>query len=64
MLAERLADNGYYTWNGNFYALNLVRALGLDEDEGMLRVGFAHYNTLEEVTGLLDQLGRISGNAT
>jgi hypothetical protein len=30
----------------------------------MLRIGFAHYNTLEEVTGLLDQLGRISGNAT
>jgi cysteine desulfurase family protein (TIGR01976 family) len=58
-LAKRLGDHGYYTWNGNFYALNLVRALGLDENEGMLRIGFAHYNTAEEVTGLLDLMGRL-----
>jgi cysteine desulfurase family protein (TIGR01976 family) len=58
-LAKRLGDSGYYTWNGNFYALNLVRALGLDEDEGMLRIGFAHYNTLDEVAGLLNLMGRL-----
>jgi cysteine desulfurase family protein (TIGR01976 family) len=58
-LAKRLGDSGYYTWNGNFYALNLVRALGLDEDEGMLRIGFAHYNTADEVTGLLELMGRL-----
>jgi cysteine desulfurase family protein (TIGR01976 family) len=58
-LAKRLGDSGYYTWNGNFYALNLVRALGLDEEEGMLRIGFAHYNTVDEVTGLLELMGRL-----
>jgi cysteine desulfurase family protein (TIGR01976 family) len=58
-LAKRLGDDGYYTWNGNFYALNLVRALGLDENEGMLRIGFAHYNTTEEVAGLLELMGRL-----
>jgi cysteine desulfurase family protein (TIGR01976 family) len=58
-LAKRLGDRGYYTWNGNFYALNLVRALGLDENEGMLRIGFAHYNTTEEVAGLLELMGRL-----
>jgi cysteine desulfurase family protein (TIGR01976 family) len=58
-LAKRLGDGGYYTWNGNFYALNLVRALGLDEDEGMLRIGFAHYNTADEVAGLLELMGRL-----
>jgi cysteine desulfurase family protein (TIGR01976 family) len=58
-LAKRLGDAGYYTWNGNFYALNLVRALGLDEDEGMLRIGFAHYNTADEVTGLLAAMARL-----
>ncbi|HEY1622541.1 MAG TPA: cysteine desulfurase-like protein [Streptosporangiaceae bacterium] len=56
-LAKRLGDSGYYTWNGNFYALNLVRALGLDENEGMLRIGFAHYNTTGEVARLLDIMG-------
>lgn len=59
VLAKRLGDSGYYTWNGNFYALNLVRALGLDEDEGMLRIGFAHYNTADEVIGLLELMGRL-----
>jgi cysteine desulfurase family protein (TIGR01976 family) len=58
-LAKRLGDRGYYTWNGNFYALNLVRALGLDENEGMLRVGFAHYNTIDEVLSLLCLMGRL-----
>ena len=58
-LAKRLGDSGYYTWNGNFYALNLVRALGLDEGEGMLRIGFAHYNTTDEVAGLLDLMGQL-----
>jgi cysteine desulfurase family protein (TIGR01976 family) len=58
-LAKWLGDRGYYTWNGNFYALNLVRALGLDENEGMLRVGFAHYNTTAEVLGLLYVMGQV-----
>jgi cysteine desulfurase family protein (TIGR01976 family) len=59
-LARSLADSGCYVWNGNFYALNLVTALGLDEEAGMLRIGFVHYNTVEEVTrlaGLLATLG-------
>jgi cysteine desulfurase family protein (TIGR01976 family) len=63
-LARTLGSEGYYVWNGNFYALNLVRALGLEEAEGMLRVGFTHYNTLEEVTSLARRMARMGPAAS
>lgn len=52
-MAERLARMGFFTWHGNYYALNLTEKLGL-EPEGMLRVGMVHYNTLGEVERFLE----------
>jgi cysteine desulfurase family protein (TIGR01976 family) len=54
-LAQRLGEQGIFAWHGNYYALNLTEALGL-EPEGMLRVGMVHYNTPEEVQRLLGAL--------
>lgn len=54
-LARRLGELGIFTWHGNYYALQLTRALGLEPD-GMLRVGLLHYNTREEVDRLLEAL--------
>lgn len=54
-MAEQLARAGFFTWHGNYYALELTEALGL-EPEGMLRVGMVHYNTLTEVERLLEAL--------
>jgi cysteine desulfurase family protein (TIGR01976 family) len=54
-LATRLGDQGLFTWNGNYYALQLTEALGLEPD-GMLRIGLVHYNTEEEVQRLLGAL--------
>jgi cysteine desulfurase family protein (TIGR01976 family) len=51
-LAERLASQGIFTWHGNYYALPLTEALGLEPD-GMLRIGLVHYNTPQEVDRLL-----------
>ena len=48
-IAESLAARAINVWNGNFYALAVTTALGLEEQGGMLRVGAAHYNTLQEV---------------
>ncbi|HVC13248.1 MAG TPA: cysteine desulfurase-like protein [Acidimicrobiales bacterium] len=53
-LAERLSDAGIYTWDGNFFAKRVIETLGLDLDEGVLRIGFAHYNTLAEVDRFLE----------
>ena len=49
VVAERLAQEGIYVWDGNYYAINVTERLGVENDGGMVRVGAVHYNTLEEV---------------
>ncbi len=61
-LAERLGDRGIFTWDGNYYAINLAERLGLQQSGGMLRIGLAHYNTAEEVEQLLAELGSLAEN--
>ena len=53
--AAALGDQGFFAWHGNFYALGLIEALGL-APAGMLRVGFLHYNTADEVARLSTRL--------
>jgi cysteine desulfurase family protein (TIGR01976 family) len=59
-VAEQLAEQGIYVWDGNYYALNITERLGVEDSGGMVRVGAAHYNTLEEVERLKDALVKIS----
>jgi len=59
-LAEFLAERGIFTWDGNYYALNLTERLGLELSGGMLRIGLAHYNTEEEVERLLAALRELA----
>jgi cysteine desulfurase family protein (TIGR01976 family) len=55
-LAMRLGERGIFTWDGNYYAINLAERLGVQQSGGMLRIGLAHYNTMEEVERLLSDL--------
>jgi cysteine desulfurase family protein (TIGR01976 family) len=55
-LAKELAAQGINVWSGHNYAYELVRHLRLDEQEGVLRIGLAHYNTVEEVDRILASL--------
>jgi len=59
-LAEFLAARGIFTWDGNYYALNLTERLGVELSGGMLRIGLAHYNTEEEVERLLAALRELA----
>ena len=59
-LATSLGDRGFFTWDGNYYALNLTERLDVEKDGGFLRIGLAHYNTAEEVTRLLVALREIA----
>src|ERR1700687_71891 len=52
-IATFLGDRGIFTWDGNYYALNLSERLGVESLGGMLRVGLVHYNTVQEVDRLL-----------
>jgi cysteine desulfurase family protein (TIGR01976 family) len=55
-IATFLGERGIFTWDGNYYALNLSERLGVESQGGMLRIGLVHYNTAEEVDRLLAAL--------
>jgi cysteine desulfurase family protein (TIGR01976 family) len=57
-VAGRLGERGFAVWHGNYYALEIMKRLGL-EDGGAVRVGLVHYNTLDEVDRLLEELARL-----
>ncbi len=59
-VAEKLAEQNIYVWDGNYYAINVTERLGLEDSGGMVRVGATHYNTLEEVHRLKTALMKIS----
>ena len=58
-LAQALGQLGIFCWHGNYYALELSEQLGYEPD-GMLRIGFVHYNTPDEVSRLLESLRAVS----
>jgi len=60
-LANQLNDRGIFTWDGNYYAVNLSERLGVEGSGGFLRIGLAHYNVADEVEALLTGLKEISG---
>ena len=60
-LATKLGERGFFTWDGNYYALNLTERLGVEKDGGFLRIGLAHYNTEEELERLLAALRELVG---
>jgi cysteine desulfurase family protein (TIGR01976 family) len=58
--ATFLGERGIFTWDGNYYALNLTERLGVEQSGGLLRIGLVHYNTLEEVDRLLAALRELA----
>lgn len=59
-IAKFLGDRGIFTWDGNYYAVNLSERLGVESQGGLLRIGLVHYNTLEEVERLLAALSEFA----
>jgi cysteine desulfurase family protein (TIGR01976 family) len=59
-VATHLADrHEIAVWWGNYYALETIRRLGLDDDAGAVRAGFVHYNTEDEVDRLLTGIAEL-----
>jgi cysteine desulfurase family protein (TIGR01976 family) len=59
-VARHLADRDVAVWWGNYYALETMRRLGLDEWMGAVRAGIVHYNTAEEVDRLLAGIAELA----
>ena len=57
--AAKLADRGIFVWSGNFYAADLIDRLGLADSGGVIRIGFTHYHTIDEVDRTLDALASL-----
>ena len=60
-LATKLGELGFFTWDGNYYALNLAERLNVEKTGGFLRIGLVHYNTADEVDRFLAALREIVG---
>jgi len=60
-LATKLGELGFFTWDGNYYALNLAERLNVEKTGGFLRIGLVHYNTADEVDRFLTALREIVG---
>ncbi len=59
--AQGLAERGVAARNGHFYALRLVKALGVeDTTEGVLRMSLVHYNTANDVDRLVEGLAAVA----
>jgi cysteine desulfurase family protein (TIGR01976 family) len=43
---------------GNFYAYRVLKALGIDADDGAVRLSFVHYTSKDEVDRLIGELDR------
>ena len=56
-VAAHLGERGLAVWQGNYYAVEVMKRLGLDE--GAVRAGIVHYNTADEVDRLLEELERL-----
>jgi cysteine desulfurase family protein (TIGR01976 family) len=59
-VAELLAEQGFYVWDGNYYALAVTERLGLENKGGMVRIGPVHYNTPEEISRVGAALRKIA----
>jgi selenocysteine lyase/cysteine desulfurase len=58
-VASAMAEAGVYVWSGNYYAVNAMERLGLLDDGGLVRIGFVHYNTDDEVGRALEVLAAL-----
>ena len=57
--AAELGARDIYVWDGNYYALALMESLGLEDSGGAVRIGFCHYNTLEEIDRVVAEVARL-----
>jgi len=59
-IARRLGEENIFVWDGHYYAVEVIEHLGLSDKGGMVRVGAAHYNTIEEIDRAVEAVAEIS----
>lgn len=59
-VATKLGEQGIFVWHGDYYAVAVMERLGLQNKGGLVRIGFVHYNTHEEVDRVLAALAALA----
>ena len=57
-VSEALGRDGIACWAGDFYAVRPLTAMGVDLDQGVLRMSLVHYTSAEDVSRLIAALDR------
>lgn len=55
-VAAHLAAHDIFAWSGHFYAVEVIRRLGLEDAGGLVRIGLCQYSTAHEVDRLIAAL--------
>ena len=58
-ISERLGAMGIGVRYGHCYSYRLCEALGLNVEDGVLRISMVHYNTIEEVDKVIEALEEV-----
>jgi selenocysteine lyase/cysteine desulfurase len=58
-IGQKLADHGIMAGAGHYYAARLMTEMGLDPDQGAVRLSFVHYTTADEITRAIEALDHI-----
>ena len=61
-VASELGRRGIFVWSGDYYAVEVMARLGRSE-HGLVRIGFVHYTTIDEVDAVLAALADIARGA-
>jgi cysteine desulfurase family protein (TIGR01976 family) len=56
---RRLGKRGIFVWSGHYYAVEVMRRLGVLGSGGLVRIGFVHYNTPAELARLMEVLDEL-----
>jgi selenocysteine lyase/cysteine desulfurase len=59
-----LGERGIFVWSGHYYAVEVMRRLGVLEAGGLVRIGFVHYNTSEELARVVEALDDLARSGT
>jgi cysteine desulfurase family protein (TIGR01976 family) len=59
-LSTALGERGLFTYPGNYYAVGVMTALGLEGAGGAVRAGYLHYTTAAEADRLCDVLASLA----
>ncbi|CAN7712923.1 cysteine desulfurase-like protein [Mesorhizobium sp. LjNodule214] len=58
-IVRQMNAENIFLWSGHNYAWEIVHQLGIPAEEGVVRIGIAHYNTAAEIDETLESVHRV-----